>query len=362
MTVSGLEPMAKLRRLDTPAGDVEYEALKLAYIAAVDGDTPDETCEELHRKILAARPVKRFGAAAGAFQATTTFDAQASEAFLPAGAFDAQAAVQAAAAAASLTSFAASLAASSEGVPALGAMDAGSQQLATTTRNGPINLVALEDRDAARLFIGGLPNECTAEELRALVEQIPFSMQPHERQLLECRVLPNRGCGYMRFASWEAAQEAITALNERSVFGWSLPLRVRWATPKASLQGGSVMPQSQGLDQHVAAVSLQALLGAGGTQESTIGEEATVIAQGLDPKRLFVGQLTRDLTDKAILMSLFEPFGPIESLRWLEDKGIAYVQYAHFAGARNAVTALDGKHCPGISREQGLNVQFSKMR
>merc|ERR1712157_616436 len=53
----------------------------------------------------------------------------------------------------------------------------------------------------------------------------------------ECRALPGLGCGYLRFSSWEAASEALSALNERAVTGWPKPLSVKWATPKSQSSG-----------------------------------------------------------------------------------------------------------------------------
>jgi RNA recognition motif-containing protein len=255
--------------------------------------------------------------------------------------------------------------------------------------------VGIEDRDSARLFVGGLPYECTAEELRALIDQLQFSLDPSQCQLLECRVLPNRGCGYVRFSSWEAAQECIQALNERSVTGWQLPLRVRWATPKSALQappgvggglgGCGALGQSGamdgGLNANAVSSALQALLGGdagaavaqltGGSfnmgalanvPTATSEEEAAVVSQGMDPTRLFVGQLTRELNDQATLQAYFEQYGQIEGVRWLQDKGVAYIKYTDFSAAKAAVAGLDRKHIQGVSTQQGLNVQFSKVR
>lgn len=339
-----------------PAADPEFESLKVAYLSAVDGDTPAGICDELHRKIMARRPATRQLLAIAPF---------AQSALLGGG---------------------------QEAMPMLAA--------------------GCEERDAARLFVGGLPYECTDEELKALVEQVQFSLPPFQCQLLECRVLPGRGCGYVRFSSWEAAAEAIQALNERAVSGWLTPLRVRWATPKGqspfegtAAAAAVAQPQEKllqlALQQVVGgaahadglSTALTALLGgaapgaaaaqlaannasvaqltAAAAVASSLGsigavgssqEEAVIAAQGLDPKRLFVGQLSRELTDKAALARLFEPFGQIESLRWLEDKGVAYVQYADFGAANAALTTLGGKHIPGISRDQGLNINFSRMR
>lgn len=362
--------------------DPEYESLKVAYLAAVDGDTPSTVCDELHRKIMASRPA-----------------AQRERALSLASL---QAAVAAPLAAATAATAALPIVAAPPAVP-----------------NALVVQDTLKERDAARLFVGGLPYQCNDEELRALVDQVTFTVSPEQHELLECRVLPGKGCGYVRFSSWEAAEEAIQCLNERSVSGWPMPLRVRWATPKSEMgnpnAGLAALSNSiaaqQSLQQSQAQAQLTQLLG----QELSLGaelqdpalaatfssalqsllgvadptpalaqltgaaavpalnsaavaltgllpDEAAIAAQGLDPKRLFVGQLTRELKDKALLSQVFEPFGHIETLRWLEDKGVAYVQYTEYAAAAAAKAALEGKHVPGVSRDLGLNISFSRVR
>merc|ERR1739848_583832 len=68
-------------------------------------------------------------------------------------------------------------------------------------------LIDLNDRDACRIFVGSLPFECGDRELRALVDQVPFKPTTQGTSLQECRVLPGKGCGYIKFGSWEAAEE-----------------------------------------------------------------------------------------------------------------------------------------------------------
>eukprot|EP00746_Dinoflagellata_sp_MGD_P142999 gnl/MRDRNA2_/MRDRNA2_75873_c0_seq1.p1 gnl/MRDRNA2_/MRDRNA2_75873_c0~~gnl/MRDRNA2_/MRDRNA2_75873_c0_seq1.p1 ORF type:complete len:281 (+),score=47.00 gnl/MRDRNA2_/MRDRNA2_75873_c0_seq1:73-915(+) len=90
----------------------------------------------------------------------------------------------------------------------------------------------LTDRDACRLFIGCLPLQCTDQELKALVDQVPYKLTTMGTTLLECRVLPGKGCGYIKLGSWEAAVEALQTLDNRRVDGWSQTLRLKWALPK----------------------------------------------------------------------------------------------------------------------------------
>eukprot|EP00929_Paragymnodinium_shiwhaense_P063993 TRINITY_DN32020_c1_g1_i2.p1 TRINITY_DN32020_c1_g1~~TRINITY_DN32020_c1_g1_i2.p1 ORF type:complete len:160 (-),score=35.98 TRINITY_DN32020_c1_g1_i2:179-658(-) len=150
-------------------------------------------------------------------------------------------------------------------------------------------------------------------------------------QMLECRVLNGRGCGYIKFVAWEAAQEAIANLNDRSVAGWQLPLRVRWATPKG-------VPPAQG-------GPAPRLEGGQLVMQAPTHDETHVRSQGLDPRRLFVGQIERNLSDRSIL----------------QDKGICYVQYSTFQAAASALATLQHQVLPGVSSPQGLNVKFSNI-
>lgn len=85
-----------------------------------------------------------------------------------------------------------------------------------------------------RVFIGGLPKDCTAGELEQIVSQLPLSTPSAGRKLLECSVREGRGCGYISYASHSAAQEAIEELHDRQVQGWSEPLRAHWAAAKVA--------------------------------------------------------------------------------------------------------------------------------
>jgi len=336
----------KRRRVESSAPTASIEAdfgsLKMAYLAAVSGDASDEVCNELHAKVMAARPSQRH---------RSSRDHRAS--------------------------------------PSRG----------EEGRDAP-----QEDRDSNRLFVGGLPHECSNEELRVLIDQIAMDdLDPSMCKVLECRVLPGRCCGYVKYSSREAAEEAIEALDDRAVSGWKQPLRVRWATPKGGARGASrpgmpptkqdpelaqlIAESKKNPNLSVVGSALQALLAGdsaaavkqltsdrgatqlakaaasvGSTGNQGPGTEASIRKEGLDPCRLFVGQLCRGCKDKSVLAGYFEPFGAIESLRILPDKSVAYVHYADFSSAKAAVAALSGRHFPGVSKEPGLHVSFSKLR
>merc|ERR1712137_162197 len=185
-----------------------------------------------------------------------------------------------------------------------------------------------------QLFVGGLPHDCTDEDLKDLAQKLMLtSVSTSEAPpLLECRTLAGRGCGYLRFDSCEVAEETLHALNGHCVDGWSQALRVQWAetpgTQKAIGEGGADYPISA-------------------SQED------------LEPTRLFVGQILREV-DTNQLMHLFEPFGRFREFNWIKEKGILYVSYGSVEEAQAAMEALNGRSVLGVSR--GLNVKFSQKR
>lgn len=205
-----------------------------------------------------------------------------------------------------------------------------------------------EGPDDARLFLGGLPLQCTDDELLLLIDQIPFDLPHSQSMITECRVLTGKGCGYLKFSSWEAATIALDALNDREVAGWTQPLRASWAVPKSGQQ-----PEAR---THSAEAR------ADKTLEYQTAEESGLAAQGLDPRRLFVGQLARELRDQSALARIFEPFGVVENIRWLQDKGVAYIQYSSFEAAQSAMSQLSGQSVSGVTRREGFNIKFANVR
>jgi len=188
------------------------------------------------------------------------------------------------------------------------------------------------DRAGARLFIGGMPPAATDEDLAALVSQVPMQTSPEGCALLECRALPGKGCGYLRFVSPDAAEEVLHALSGQYVEAWQATLRVQWATERAPDAGDAAKEwQSQ-------------------EQVESMGCEAT---------RLFVGQLMKDSQNSdPSLRPMFEGYGTVVEFKWVQEKGVAYVGYSSFIEAQAALQNLRGQAVPGISR--GMSITYAK--
>lgn len=312
----------KRRRLDGGGGSestrAEFESTLMSYFRAMDSAASAELCDELHAKLMQLRVEHARCGQSSRPEGPTVHLREASR-------------------------------------------PGGSEP---RRRNG---LGAAEDSslDVNRLFIGGLPKECSDEELRALVDQISVSASGSD--LIECRTLVGRGCGYLRFASSRAAEEAIEALNDRRVNGWKDILRARWAEPKGTSGGSEVDPPTpQGAaggghmtERRIADTRRRSARDVGARPEA---DEECGEDDGLDHRRLFVGQIQRRC-DKERLYQVFEPFGWIEEFRFLEEKGVAYVSFDRAADATRALRELNGSTVDDISRGTGgLNVQFSKKR
>mmetsp|Transcript_32314 Transcript_32314/g.57942 ORF Transcript_32314/g.57942 Transcript_32314/m.57942 type:complete len:269 (+) Transcript_32314:116-922(+) len=238
--------------------------------------------------------------------------------------------------------------------------------------------------DDARLFVGGLPYSCLDEELAFLAEQIAFDMPSSMCQLLECRCVAGKGIGFLQYSSWDAASTALKALDQRRVEGRDVLLNVKWSEHKGKVSGfEKTLAKSRGeVDTmkervlHMMATDRKGSKGSnggkGGKKGSSDGaaagsgeeSEQSVVGQGLDSNRLFVNHLNKDLKDKDVMTAAFKPFGEIESLRWFQMKGIAYVKYARFEDARAALNALAGKHLPVlcVKASDGLDVSYAQSK
>mmetsp|Transcript_73932 Transcript_73932/g.154085 ORF Transcript_73932/g.154085 Transcript_73932/m.154085 type:complete len:525 (+) Transcript_73932:73-1647(+) len=235
--------------------------------------------------------------------------------------------------------------------------------------SAPAARPAVAQGDRARLFVGGLPNDMVDDDLGALAAQVEFSLPRSHCELLECRVLTGKGCGYLKYTTVEAAQEALAALNNRQVAGWASPLRVQWASPHAGSHGDRLSSGGGGSHGHgngysrISQASAMALVGEphGALDPLCFASRHEVEAQGLDPTRLFIGQLFRNLPDAdQTLHPLFEQYGQMREFRWVADKGILYATYNTFEEAQAAMQGLSGRPIEGISKS--LNVKYSQRR
>jgi len=297
------EPPTKARRTDSGAGSsAMLSQLLTAYVAAVTGGSPATACELIHEQIMKTRE-KVQGAGPGAGLGglmPKAVEGGRGSAWAPAPSFGSR-----------------------------GGADAGPGEV-----------------DKARLFVGGLPHDITDDDLASLAVQLSFpDLPPESCELLECRVLPGKGCGYLRYPTWEAAEEAYAALQGRQVEGWTQVLRLQWASPRGHQPPA---PSAASPPSELAV----------GPDPLSFATQSEVEAQGLDPTRLFIGQIARDADAGSELKTLFEEYGQLQEFRWVQEKGVLYVSYAGFGEAQSALRGLGNRIVPGVSK--GLNVKFSQ--
>ena len=211
---------------------------------------------------------------------------------------------------------------------------------------------------------------------RLVVSQ--FSQKLHDQMILNrlfepfghvvnvC-LLKQQGVAYIQYHTFSAASRAVANLNGKHFPGVSRDqgLYVNFASGSGSGNDHESLMElylnavDDDTPEHICSELHKKIMAAR-------AEEAAIAAHGLDPslnpRRLVVDQLSPQLHFQMILNQLFEPYGHVVNLRFLKQLGVAYIQYQTFSAASQAVANLNGQHFPGVSRDQGLYVNFAKHR
>lgn len=316
-------PEAKRRRIDGPTAPAlnfaprgrsgsdddpmftEFERLKVAYLLAIDSDSPDRVCSELHESLLdlrsqMGRDRPRHGNGGG----------KGGHPLLR---------------------------------PRLG------------PAGGPILSEAPDPRrEYPRISISGLPRECTNDELEALIDQVSDGAE-----VRECFVENGRGIGYVELVSDESAEIVKEALHERRVTGWDEPLSARWAPLGRSGGGGPLKLWGKRASSPRRTSRSPQAWRRDNSRSRSRGRAVEAKTSSVEGRRVYCGQLVSNVEFEDVRF-LFEPFGDIQACRHIADKGMAYITYFQAVDAEAAVAALDGKVEHGVSRgEGGLKVQIA---
>eukprot|EP00406_Dinophysis_acuminata_P074259 CAMPEP_0179247440 /NCGR_PEP_ID=MMETSP0797-20121207/19612_1 /TAXON_ID=47934 /ORGANISM="Dinophysis acuminata, Strain DAEP01" /LENGTH=669 /DNA_ID=CAMNT_0020955063 /DNA_START=59 /DNA_END=2065 /DNA_ORIENTATION=- len=307
----------------------EFDRLKVAYLVALDGDASSDVCNELHQSMMALRgsfaPSARSNAGTDCGDSVASVAGRASRGHAPGSSR-----------ASSTTGFAGGARSAPVGASPHDPPAHGERRGDDASHGG---------QGSARICINGLPEECSDDELRALVNQVPFEAPPKQCEILECWVVPRRGTGFVTFASVAAAEEAIEALDERQVSGWEEELRAEWAKPRNTPRNGyGGAPARDASPQRPR-----------GQQNGRGGHDGEQPDDGdVDRSRLFIRQLRPWATTERI-REVFEEHGRLEECRVVADKCIAYVRFAHQSDAKKALLALNGTEVQGVSRREGID-------
>jgi len=354
-----------------PAADArtEFSRLKLSYVLAMDDATVDSSrCEEIHRQLMSLRPKVHCVLPNGVSRGLPVLHPSVASGVAPPKLWSG--------ARRSWT----------VGQPV------GSVPDSDTTIKAPINGRARADegvREEGRIFVSKFPVACGDAELRALIVQIEKQL-PADCGVLECKVLPGKGCGFVQFSTSVAAEAAIDALKDRRVNGWDEPLHAEWARgrPHAKISPinrespGSLKVEDRSRSRHSRSARESSVSSSassprrrrcsprrqsGGKPEGTASSSGKGVdkASREDGKeeecRLFIGQFDRDVSS-AQLEKIFSAYGEVVECRVLQDKGIGFVSYARDSEAKQAVQDLHLQCVPGISRGEGLNVRTARAR
>ncbi|PRW59813.1 CUGBP Elav-like family member 2 isoform X2 [Chlorella sorokiniana] len=175
-----------------------------------------------------------------------------------------------------------------------------------------------------RLFVGQVPTTCAEEDLVPVfapygeIEKVSLVRGPDHK---------SRGCCMVQFKRWADAERAMHSVNGTTPLenGKGRPLVCHFANPRRAAAGSQ-------------------------TSESAIA-----------PRKLFVGQIPKTSTEADVL-SVFAPFGEVESVNILKSKGVhagcAFVQFSSWASCEAAIESLHDKSTmPGA--EHPLVVKFA---
>jgi len=234
-------------------------------------------------------------------------------------------------------------------------------------RNGN-NRSGSDSKGGHKVYVSGLPLDCSNEELAHLINQLPLRSAPRGgRVLVETDVLAFRGAGYITFKTREAARDALEELDDREVKGWDSTLSARWVTwscrepepatePPVSGSGGSGRCEGSrsGEGRH-----------SGRSRSRRLSLMRAASEDQVDKCRLFVGQLQANwVMESGVsrLRALFGPFGPIEECKYIDHKGVAFIGFKSDRDARAALKQMDGATIAGVSRNDGLSVKYASKR
>lgn len=179
-----------------------------------------------------------------------------------------------------------------------------------------------------RLFVGQVPTDKTAEDLIPLFEGFGVIKNLH---LVKGPDGKSRGCAMVLFDRWSSAEAAMEKHDGKTVLdgGKGRALVVHFANPRKA------------------------------------GPTGMAPEQGVAPKKIFVGQVPRDITEEQ-LAPLFEECGEVLHLNILrtqkgQSSGCAFVQFRKWAEAESAIDRHNAKTVlPGA--EVPLVVKFADAR
>jgi hypothetical protein len=227
---------------------------------------------------------------------------------------------------------------------------------------------------ANKLFVGNLPPDCTAEDLRTVFNTYGTTTDIH---LMAGKSSSGQSCAFVVYETAEAGETAILTLdNKYSIREGATPIQVKWANSQGtggppatqpayvappgggyaptapsygagygapSYGGGYTPPQSNAAAGYSASYSTPSY----GAPSYGQYPPATGGAQGGGSK-LFVGNLPTDIQEEAIKM-VFSTYGNVTNIHIMAGKSksgqsCAFVEYSSPMEAETAILTLHEKY------------------
>lgn len=198
------------------------------------------------------------------------------------------------------------------------------------------------------LWVGNLDNNTTGQELMQA-----FASYGAIESL---RLLPEKECGFVNFCEVEDAIRAREDIMHR--LGGRI--RVNGTGPNGTVRIGYGKIDNTGVaDGGASAASQQHGLGLGSRNRMPSPSPAAGNTDDTPSRALWIGSIPSSTTIAALL-SIFQPFGPIESARVLTHKNCGFLNYERVDDAVRARKVLNGRDLLG-PEVGAVRVGFAKV-
>jgi len=208
-------------------------------------------------------------------------------------------------------------------------------------------------QDGWKLFVGGLPRDCTQGEVEIVFATYGKVNTVH---LMQPHAVSGRVAGFVFYDADTSADNAIKALDGvyKIRHDAESPLTVKWAQDKSAGKGGGKGDFG--------------VVGGGAVVGGAMGGAAPSGSGGgrksADGWKLFVGGLPKDVTEQE-LTTVFSTYGPLSKVMVMQPHAVngrvaAFVFYEVESAAEDAIKVLDGIYKIRVDAETPIQVRWAQ--
>lgn len=244
-------------------------------------------------------------------------------------------------------------------------------------------LERVPDADGFKLFVGGLPVDCTEEELRTVFGTYGEVKKVH---IMTPHVHSGRVAAFVFYGTNQAGDDAISLLDGKYKIrdDAELPIQVKWATSKEAKGKGKGKDKDRGAadaakggcggglgkggdwwNQAAAEEEWAAWpsAGKGGGGKSWNAEPEPVKVRNADGWKLFVGGLPEDVSQEE-LTSVFSTYGEVSKVHIMQPHAMsgrvaAFVFYSAEQAAQDAIKVLHREYKIRVDAEAPIQVRWA---